>query len=241
MTARIAIILGSLIFLFVLVGILIFLEPEWVVARLRKRSPSVLYSIDTLEPVVALSIDDGPDPIQTPKILDVLGQYDAHATFFLISSRISGNEEIVQRMLDEGHEIANHLVYDEPSIRLAPDEFESRLLEADQILSQYGETIWLRPGSGWYNNGMLDIIKEHGYQCALGSVYPFDPQIGSTWFIKNYVLWKVNPGEVIVLHDYGARGRRTAEALATILAEMQERGYSVVTLSDLVEVGTRGD
>jgi hypothetical protein len=51
----------------------------------------------------------------------------------------------------------------------------------------------------------------------------------------------VNPGEVIVLHDYGARGRRTAEALATILAEMQERGYSVVTLSDLVEVGTRGD
>jgi peptidoglycan/xylan/chitin deacetylase (PgdA/CDA1 family) len=241
MTARIAIILGSLILLFLLIGILIFLEPEWVVARLRKRSPSVLYSIDTLEPVVALTVDDGPDPVQTHKILDILGQYDAHATFFLISSRIPGNEEIVQRMLEEGHEIANHLVYDEPSIRLAPDEFERQLLEADQVLSQFGETIWLRPGSGWYNNGMLDIIRENGYQCALGSVYPFDPQIGSTWFIKNYVLWKVNPGEVIVLHDYGARGRRTAEALATILPELQERGYSVVTLSDLDEVGTGGD
>ena len=240
MTARIAIILGSLIFLFLLVGILIFLEPEWVVARLRKRSPSVLYSIDTLETVVALTIDDGPDPVQTPRILDILGQYDAHATFFLISNRIAGNEAIVQRMLDEGHEIANHMVYDEPSIRLSPDEFERRLLEADQILSQYGETIWLRPGSGWYNNGMLDIIEEHGYRCALGSVYPFDPQIGSTWFIKNYILWKVNPGEVIVLHDYGARGRRTAEALAAILPELQERGYRVVALSDLVDVDTKG-
>jgi peptidoglycan/xylan/chitin deacetylase (PgdA/CDA1 family) len=237
MTARLAIILGSLVLIFLLIGVLIFLEPEWVVAKLRKRSPSVLYSIDTQNAVVALTIDDGPDPVQTPKILDVLGNYDAHATFFLISSRISGNEGIVQRMLDEGHEIANHLVYDEPSIRLASDEFERQLLEADRVLSQFGEISWLRPGSGWYNNGMLDIIKEHGYRCALGSVYPFDPQIGSTWFIKNYVLWKVSPGEVIVLHDYGARGRRTAEALATILPELKERGYNIVTLSDLVEVG----
>ena len=241
MTARVAIILGSLIFLFLLIGVLIFLEPEWVVARLRERSPSVLYSIDTLEPVVALTIDDGPDPVQTPKILDILGQYNAHATFFLISSRISGNEEIVRRMMDEGHEIANHLVYDEPSIRLDSDEFIRQLREADRLLSQFGEIYWFRPGSGWYNNGMLDIIKEHGYQCALGSVYPFDPQIGSTWFIKNYVIWKAKPGEVIVLHDYGARGGRTAEALATILPELQERGYSVVTLSDLVEVGNWGD
>jgi peptidoglycan/xylan/chitin deacetylase (PgdA/CDA1 family) len=237
MTARLAIILGSLVLIFLLIGVLIFLEPEWVVAKLRKRSPSVLYSIDTQNAVVALTIDDGPDPVQTPKILDVLGNYDAHATFFIISSRISGNEGIVQRMLDEGHEIANHLVYDEPSIRLASDEFERQLLEADRVLSQFGEINWLRPGSGWYNNGMLDIIKEHGYRCALGSVYPFDPQIGSTWFIKNYVLWKVSPGEVIVLHDYGARGRRTAEALATILPELKERGYNIVTLSDLVEVG----
>ena len=239
MTPRIAIILGSLIFLFLLIGVLIFLEPEWIVARLRKRSPSVLYSIDTHKPVVGLTIDDGPDSVETPRILDVLKQYNAHATFFLISSRIVGNEEIVQRMLDEGHEIANHLVFDEPSIRLASDEFERQLLEADQVLSQFGEILWFRPGSGWYNNGMLDIVQGHGYRCALGSVYPFDPQIGSSWFIKKYVLWKVSPGEVIVLHDYGARGARTAEALETVLPELLERGYSVVTLSDLVEIGNR--
>lgn len=215
------------------------MEPEWVVARLRKRSPSVLYSIDTHKPVVALTIDDGPDSVETPKILDVLSQYNAHATFFLISSRIPGNEEIVQRMLAEGHEIANHLIYDEPSIRLDLDEFERQLLEADQILSQFGEIRWFRPGSGWYNDKMLEIIQKHGHQCALGSVYPFDPQIGSSWFIKKYVLWKVNPGEVIVLHDYGARGARTAEALETILPELLERGFRVVTLTELVEEGER--
>jgi peptidoglycan/xylan/chitin deacetylase (PgdA/CDA1 family) len=239
MTLRIAIILGSLIFLFLLIGVLIFLEPEWVVARLRNRSPSVLYSVDTQEPVVALTIDDGPDSFETPKILDVLGQYNAHATFFLISSRIPGNEEIIQRIQAEGHEIGNHLVYDEPSIRLSPSEFERQLQEADDVLAQFGEIQWFRPGSGWYTNGMLDIIEEHGYRCALGSVYPFDPQLGSSWFIKKYVLWKVQPGSIIVLHDYGARGARTAEALETILPELQGRGFHVVTLTELVEEAER--
>jgi peptidoglycan/xylan/chitin deacetylase (PgdA/CDA1 family) len=140
MITCIAIIFGSLFFLFLLMGVLVFLEPEWFVAKLRKRSPSVLYSIDTEESTVALTIDDGPDPVETDRILDVLGRYNAHATFFLISSRISGNEAVVQRILDEGHEIANHLVHDEPSIRLTLDEFENQLLEVDQILSQFGET-----------------------------------------------------------------------------------------------------
>ncbi|OGO19408.1 MAG: hypothetical protein A2Z14_15655 [Chloroflexi bacterium RBG_16_48_8] len=237
MSLRVAIILGSVVLFLLLIGVLVFLEPEWVVARLKKRSPSVLYSIDTEEFVVALTIDDGPDPSKTPKILDVLKRYDAHATFFLITSRIPGNEELIKRMVTEEHEIANHLLYDEPSIRLGLVEFERQLLQADEVLSEYGETRWFRPGSGWYDNGMLEIIEEHGYHCALGSVYPFDPQLGSSWFIKRYILWKVNPGAVIVLHDYGDRGGRTAEALETILPELQKRGYRVVTLSELVAEG----
>jgi len=235
MTYRVAIILFSVVLFLLLAGVLIFLEPEWVVAQLRKRSPSVLYAIDTHRSVVALTIDDGPDSVETPKILDILEEQNAHATFFLISSRIPGNEAIVQRMLDEGHEIANHMVYDRPSIRLATDEFERQFLEADRVLSEYGQPRWFRPGSGWYNDGMLEIVEQHGYQCALGSVYPFDPQIGLSWFIKKYVLWKVQPGAIIVLHDYGDRGERTAEALKTILPELRDHGYQVVTLSDLVD------
>jgi peptidoglycan/xylan/chitin deacetylase (PgdA/CDA1 family) len=236
MSTRLVIIAISIVLVFLFIGVLLFLEPEWVVARLRKHSPEVLYSVDTQELVVALTIDDGPDPIETPKILDVLKRHGAHATFFVITSRISGNEEVLHRMIEEEHEIANHLFYDQPSISLSDEQFESQLLETDELLSEFGVIRWFRPGSGWYNDEMLEIVEKNGYRCALGSVYPFDPQIGSAWFIENYILSNASPGAVIVLHDYGDRGARTAEALGTILPELKERGYRVVTLSELVEM-----
>ena len=228
---------GLAVFALMLVmSLLVVFQPAWIVAILAKRSPGVLYLVDTQEPVVALTIDDGPDPIGTPRILDVLGQHDAHATFFLITSRIPGNEEVVVRTVEEGHELANHLTTDDPSIVLSPAEFERQLLESHDVLSRFSDVHWFRPGSGWYNAEMLSILHEHGYRCALGSVYPFDPQIPSAWFASHYVLRNVWPGSIIVLHDYGGRGERTASALATILPELNRRGFRVVTLSELLDL-----
>jgi peptidoglycan/xylan/chitin deacetylase (PgdA/CDA1 family) len=226
---------------FLVLFVLLWLQPEWLLSRLRRRSPEVLYSVETKAPVVALTIDDGPDASSSPMILDILEEYHAKATFFLITERIPGNEIIVQRMIAEGHELGNHLTADEPSISLSPQDFEQELLEADETLSQFMDVQWIRPGSGWYNQGMLATMKKHGYQCALGSVYPYDPQLGFSWFSANYVLWKVKPGAVIVLHDYDTRGRRTAEALEIILPELMQRGYQVVTLSELTAAETPAD
>jgi peptidoglycan/xylan/chitin deacetylase (PgdA/CDA1 family) len=241
MTTRLALTIGSLVVLAFLIATLILLEPEWVVARLRKRSPEVVYSVDTQELLVALTIDDGPDLHETPKILESLKRHGANATFFLITSRIPGNEELVQRMINEGHELANHLRDDYPSIMLDSSEFERQLIESDEALSNFTDIRWFRPGSGWYNDAMLSIIHEQGYTCALGSVYPFDPQLGSTWFITRYVLWKIQPGSVIVLHDYGSRGARTAAALDAVLPELNRQGYKVVTLSKLVNSQDGGE
>ena len=228
---------GLAVFALVLVmSLSVVFQPAWIVAILAKRSPGVLYLVDTQEPVVALTIDDGPDPVGTPRILDVLSQHDAHATFFLITSHIPGNEDIVVRTVKEGHEIANHLTTDDPSIVLPPAEFERQLLESHHVLSRFSDVRWFRPGSGWYNADMLSILHQHGYRCALGSVYPFDPQIPSSWFASRYVLQNVRPGSIIVLHDHGSRGERTATALASILPELNRRGFRVVTLSELLEL-----
>ncbi len=220
-------------------GGMVLLQPGWLFARLRHRSPAVLYQVDTTRPLVALTIDDGPDAQTTPLILDVLQEYNARATFFLISGRVTGNEALVRRMVAAGHELGNHLTADEPSIQLPLAEFERKLLKADAVLKQFGGARWARPGSGWYNQEMLDIMAAQDYRCALGSVYPYDPQIGSAWFSTRYILWKVKPGDIIVLHDYGSRGRRTARTLAAILPELQRRGYKVVTLSELVALGDK--
>jgi len=216
-----------------------FLQPDWIVAILAQRSPQVVYFVETEEPAVALTIDDGPDGVATPKILDALEQHEARATFFLVTDHIPGNEQVVRRIVEEGHELANHLTADEPSIALAPSDFEEQLLQAHDALSQYSDgpqpIRWFRPGSGWYNGTMLSILDKHGYQCALGSVYPFDPQIPSSWFATHYILSNARPGSIIVLHDYEKRGERTAAALATILPELNSRGFRVITLSELLD------
>jgi peptidoglycan/xylan/chitin deacetylase (PgdA/CDA1 family) len=215
-------------------GAVIVFRPQWIVTSLANRSPAVLYYVDTEQLAVALTIDDGPDPASTPQILDLLKRHGAHATFFLIGNRVAGNEDLLQRTVREGHELANHLTTDHPSILLDSAEFERQLLASHRVLSQFGDVRWFRPGSGWFNGQMLSTLHQHGYRLALGSIYPFDPQVPSSWFMAHYVLQHVQPGSIIVLHDYGTRGQRTAEALAAILPRLLQRGYQVVTLSELV-------
>ena len=211
-------------------------RPQWIAALLARGTAEVVWLVQTKEPLVALTIDDGPDSITTPRIVDLLQQYGAHATFFLITGRVAANEDVVARLVQEQHELANHLNSDDPAILLDPPELERQLLASHGVLTQFADVRWFRPGSGWYNAQMLSILRQHGYRCALGSVYPFDAQVRSAWFAAHYVLWNVRPGAIIVLHDHGGRGERTAAALATVLPELARRGLRVVTLSELVDL-----
>jgi peptidoglycan-N-acetylglucosamine deacetylase len=211
------------------------IRPGPIVGWLARRYPDVFFRLETDELRVALTIDDSPHPTLTPRILDVLDEYDAHATFFLIGERIPGNEEVVRRMVDEGHELGNHLMTVVPSIRLPAAEFTRQLRQTHDLLAPYGPVRWCRPGSGWYNRRMLDQLRDHDYQCAMASAYAYDPQVRSTWYVTRHILLNTRPGAVIVLHDGAPSGRRTVAVLRRVLPELQRRGYRVVTLSELAE------
>jgi peptidoglycan/xylan/chitin deacetylase (PgdA/CDA1 family) len=206
---------------------------QWKVRRLVRDNPQVLYRVETQATVIALTIDDGPDPATTPEILRVLKHNGAHATFFIITSRVPGNEELLRRIVAEGHELGNHLVLDEPSLRLAPAEFERQLVVSHDVLSRFAPMRWFRPGSGKYDARMLATLEAHGYRCALGSVYPFDPQIRWSWFSKRFILSNARPGSVIILHDWDSKGRRTVKTLSSVLPTLAKRGFRVVTLTEL--------
>jgi peptidoglycan/xylan/chitin deacetylase (PgdA/CDA1 family) len=85
---------------------------------------------------------------------------------------------------------------------------------------------------------MLEAAERLGYRCALGTVYPLDAHVASPAFATGVIRAAVRPGAVIVLHDGGGRGRRTARTLQRVLPALRARGYRIVTLSDLVRVGT---
>lgn len=219
-----------------LLGGVLFTQPRWLIA-LARGSDGVLFFVDGADSAVALTIDDGPDGATTPGILEVLARHRARATFFLISSRVPGNDSLIARIVAEGHELGNHLTHDEPSIRLGAGAFEAALVEADSVLSRFGSLRWFRPGAGWYSDTLVAIARARGYRCALGSVYPYDALIPWPEFAAFQIRSTVRGGDVIVLHDGGARGRRTAAVLERILPALARRGLNVVTLSELAGRG----
>ena len=222
-----------------LIGTGLWTAPRWLVPWVAARSPRCLYAVETREKVVALTLDDGPDPAHTPAILRVLGEHDARATFFFISGNVPGAESLVADVAAHGHELGNHLTREEPSIWLTPTAFVAAMREAGTVLSRFGPVRWLRPGSAWYNERLLDAIEGEGYGSALGSVYPFDPYVPFVRLLEAYILANVRPGAVIVLHEGGARGGRTAGVLRRVLPVLRTRGYRVVTLSELARRSVR--
>jgi peptidoglycan/xylan/chitin deacetylase (PgdA/CDA1 family) len=214
-------------------GVLLVGPPQWLVDRLAAAFPGCLYRVRTHDRVVALTLDDGPDERTTPVILAQLERHAARATFFLIGERVPGREDLVRRVVEEGHELGNHFMRDRPAIRLGAEELARDLDQSHALLATYTEVRWARPGSGWYSRETVAAMSRRGYQCALGSVYPYDATIPSSAFAAGYILRNVRPGAVIVLHDGGARGRRSARTLGTVLPELRRRGYRVVGLSEL--------
>lgn len=215
------------------VGLLLARQPEWLVDRLAAAFPGCLYRVPTGERVVALTLDDGPDEVTTPLILAELERHGARATFFLIGERVRGREPLVRRVVERGHELGNHLMRDRPAILLDPEELKRDLRESHALLARHAPVHWARPGSGWYSGTTIEAMFLQGYRCAMGSVYPYDATIPSSAFASRHILRNVRPGAIIVLHDGGPRGRRTARTLRTVLPELRRRGYRVVTLSEM--------
>jgi peptidoglycan/xylan/chitin deacetylase (PgdA/CDA1 family) len=207
--------------------------PRPLVQELARAHPGCVYELDSRKKIVALTIDDGPDAVTTPRLLKLLNEHNAHATFFLISDRVTGNDSLVAEILRQDHEIGNHFSRNEASIRLSPGAFKASFLRADSVLRQFAPVRWVRPASGLYNARMLRVFAQHEYRCALGSVYPFDPQLPFARYGASVVLREVRPGAVIILHDGGYKGRNTERVLRRILPELTRRGYRIVTLSDL--------
>jgi peptidoglycan/xylan/chitin deacetylase (PgdA/CDA1 family) len=170
----------------------------------------------------------------TRALLDLLARNDARATFFLISDRIPGNEDLVEEIVRAGHELGNHLTRDEVSLDLGPEKFERELVRSRAMLERFAPTRWFRPGSGWYDDWMVEIAERHGYRIVLGSVYPIDAQLHWSWLAYRFIVWRARPGAIVILHESGGRAERTLRTLGKVLPELRRRGHRMVTLSELM-------
>jgi peptidoglycan/xylan/chitin deacetylase (PgdA/CDA1 family) len=201
----------------------------------------VVVSVATRDRHVSLTIDDGPHPATTPKLLRVLRSHGARATFFLIGERVQSHPDLVRSIAADGHEVANHLMYDEPSILLAPTEFRRQLAQVHDLLAPFGDVVFFRPGSGWFTRRMLRDAAAQGYACAMGTPLLLAADILPTEHrdprdIGRILARRAHPGAVIVLHE-GHESRIAVSAAAdAMLVELSRRDLRAITLSELATV-----
>ncbi|OKL60710.1 hypothetical protein UA08_03988 [Talaromyces atroroseus] len=242
-----------LLLLLLLVPVLFFLYaiyylPPWLIRYCQQRWPDILWHVSTPEKVIALTIDDGPSA-NTIEILDILKANDATATFFIIGSHVWGlkeeGETILQNLIRNGNELGNHAMYDEPSYKLQDNELALQITEVNNIIRNAHEAVsgvaavedgslprYFRPGSGFFNTRLRNVVSRLGHTLVLGDIYPHDAQISSSKLNIAHILGKAQPGGIIICHD----GRPwTLPMLRVVLPELKRRGYSIVRLTDLLK------
>jgi len=182
----------------------------------------------------ALTLDDGPNPVITPRILEELARRKITCTFFMIGKNVDAHPQLVHEVMAAGHEIGNH-TYTHPSLnKLTSDRVEWELQQCqDAIAQKIGRwPAWFRPPYGAFRDsdqGLLAMAKHLGI--AYWSVDPRDWSKPGVDKIVAGVLTATRPGSIVLLHELH---RQTLDALPQILDGLQERGLVPTSITGIV-------
>lgn len=196
------------------------------------------YVADTEEKEIYLTFDCGYELGYTEAILDALKKHDVKATFFVVGHYLEDAPELVCRMVEEGHIVANHS-YNHPDMTTLSDEELMKELQsnADKFKEITGTEMvkYYRPPQGKYTLDNLAKMKELGYQTFFWSLAYMD------WDAKKQptheqafdkLLSRIHPGAVVLLHN---TSKTNGEIMDELLTKWTEMGYSFGKLSDIVQ------
>lgn len=199
----------------------------------------VLNRLTDGERAVALTFDDGPDPVVTPRVLDVLHAYGAHATFFVVGERAARHPELIRRMRAEGHAVGTHTQHHRLRFHFGSRAYVRReIVEAvDEVGSILSESPALfRPPQGlrtpYFSSGWRTVS---GQVCVTWSVRGLDSLRTTAAAIVRRIEARLVPGAIIALHDGvglgGSMDREpTLAALPRIFAACRVRDLRCVAL-----------
>ncbi len=179
---------------------------------------------------VALTFDDGPHPIYTPRLLEGLKERGVHVTFFLIGQNIDGNEDIILRMKEDGHLIGNHsqnhMQLTKEQTKEACDQINRTNDQIKNITGQIPE--YVRPPFGSWSEELECLVP---MKVVLWSVDPLDWKTQNKDRIVRHIVNHVEDGSIILLHDvYDASVEAALEVIDTLSLE----GYNFVTVDELL-------
>jgi len=183
---------------------------------------------------VAMTFDDGPHPKLTPKLLDMLKERNIKATFFVIGKCVAENPDIAKRIVDEGHEIANHSWSHPQLTKLSPPAFAAEIAQTNDAIEEATgiRPVVMRPPYGAINPTLTKRLnEEYGLSVIIWSVDPLDWKIRKSDHVSSHIIKNAAPGAIILAHDIHAS---TVDAMPATLDALQSKGYKFATVSELI-------
>lgn len=199
---------------------------------------NVYSQVSTEEKAIALTFDDGPHPKYTAQILDILKEYNVKATFFVIGKNVELCQDVFKRCIAEGHEIGNHTFTHVTADACSYENFKDEIEQTEQLIFELsGKKPYLfRPPTGLCNKNTVSLSKELGFKTIVWNIDTRDWAHTRTDKIISSVLGNVKSGSIILMHDYIDPPSYTPEALRVIIPELFARGYTFVTVSELLDM-----
>ncbi|WP_432358227.1 polysaccharide deacetylase family protein [Sporosarcina sp. UB5] len=178
---------------------------------------------------VALTFDDGPDPKVTRQILETLQKHNAKATFFMLGSRVEYYPDIVNEMIEAGHELGNHTWTHADLTKLGPERIAKEIEKTSAIIEEVsGQKVEaFRPPYGAVNTTVHNMT---GLPIILWDVDTLDWKYRDPARLLRVVKEHVKDGSIVLMHDIH---QSTADGLESVLTYLKNEGYDFVTVAEL--------
>jgi len=189
---------------------------------------------------IALTFDDGPHPVYTEKILDILNENDAKGTFFVVGKNAESYPELLLREHNEGHEIGNH-TYSHPDMnKISADRAVEEILLTQGIIENITgkRPVLFRAPGGNFSDELVLRMEKLEYKPVSWSWRQdtLDWKKRPACEIVNAVISNIQNGDIILFHDFNTDGSPTPEALEILIPKLKSMGFSFVTVSELLSL-----
>lgn len=191
---------------------------------------------------LALTFDDGPDPVWTPRVLEILARHSISASFFLVGERAARHPAVVRAIAGAGHEVGNHGWSHRSLWRCGPARTREEIERAHHALAGLTGAAprYFRPPWGMMNAAMSGVLRDCGERAVFWSIQPEGLRPSPPARQVEHVLRRAQPGAIVDLHDAegtSAAPARLCQALPSMIEGLRAAGFRMVTLSELLAPG----
>jgi peptidoglycan-N-acetylglucosamine deacetylase len=198
----------------------------------------MINEVHTSQSMVAITFDDGPNPLYTPQILEIFSEAKAKATFFMIGEQMKSHPEVVKQVAEGGHEIGNHTFSHPKLSQLSVEDCLEEIEQTEKLAEELAgrKPVVFRPPYFDYNQDTVSLLQQKGYP-MIGAVN-LEAQDWEQPGVE-HILGKsrdvVENGSILIFHDgYGDRSQ-TIEAVRMLVSELISQDYQLVTVSELLK------